>query len=298
MSDRPTVIYRYDGSFEGLLCCVFESYTRKEIPAEILPPEEGQTVLFTVREIKTEEQKAKRVKASIPKKIGNDAMNLIQYAFLSCLPRKEYHILIFLRKGFRVGPGITKMLADETVHQLNAAVRHMQNENHLLLGFIRFSSFQGALIAEIQPKNFVLPLMTHHFCNRYPEEHFMIFDRTHGAALIYRPYQAQILPIENLEMPVPDEEEQKYRELWRLFYRTIEVEGRHNPKCRMSHMPKRYWRYMTEFSNTEYQAPPPSLPQPSTRPSISSDSQNSDESLYMKAPTNFCHNRLSGENKQ
>ena len=29
MLDRPTVIYRYDGSFEGLLCCVFESYERK-----------------------------------------------------------------------------------------------------------------------------------------------------------------------------------------------------------------------------------------------------------------------------
>ena len=24
------IIYQYDGSFEGLLCCVFESYTKKE----------------------------------------------------------------------------------------------------------------------------------------------------------------------------------------------------------------------------------------------------------------------------
>lgn len=27
----------------------------------------------------------------------------------------------------------------------------------------------------------------------------------------------------------PDAEERKYRALWRLFYDTIEVEGRHNP---------------------------------------------------------------------
>ena len=24
------IIYQYDGNFEGLLCCVFESYTKKE----------------------------------------------------------------------------------------------------------------------------------------------------------------------------------------------------------------------------------------------------------------------------
>jgi hypothetical protein len=46
---------------------------------------------------------------------------------------------------------------------------------------------------------------------------------------------------------VSDEKELAFRELWQLFYKTIEVEGRHNETCRMSHMPKRYWKYMTEF---------------------------------------------------
>ena len=26
------IIYQYDGNFEGLLCCVFESYTKKNAP--------------------------------------------------------------------------------------------------------------------------------------------------------------------------------------------------------------------------------------------------------------------------
>ena len=38
------VAYRYDGSFAGFLCCVFESYARHEIPSEICPPEEGQQI--------------------------------------------------------------------------------------------------------------------------------------------------------------------------------------------------------------------------------------------------------------
>ncbi|WP_335617768.1 DUF4130 domain-containing protein [Clostridium pasteurianum] len=29
----------------------------------------------------------------------------------------------------------------------------------------------------------------------------------------------------------------------------IEVEGWRNLKCRSGHMPKRYWKYMTEFKD-------------------------------------------------
>jgi hypothetical protein len=66
-------------------------------------------------------------------------------------------------------------------------------------------------------------------------------------ALVYQPYRYAIIPVDSLEMPEPDEEEENFRELWRLFYKTIEIKERHNPKCRMTHMPMRYWKYMTEF---------------------------------------------------
>ena len=299
MPDRPTVVYRYDGSFEGLLCCVFESYERKEIPADVLPPEEGQTMLFSTREIETAEEKAARERAAIPQKIGRDAMRLVQDVFLTCLPRKEYHMLIFLRKGFRAGPSITEMLADETVHRLNAAVRYLYNENHLTLEFLRFSDFKGNLAAEIAPNNFVLPLLGQHFCERYPEERFLIYDRTHGAALVYQPYEARIMPVEHFELPGPDAEEQKYRELWRMFYRTVEVEGRHNPKCRMGHMPKRYWRYMTEFSTAEQlAAPPPMLPAEREALLRAGRAALTAPASHVEPAADFSHNRLPGENKQ
>jgi hypothetical protein len=36
MPERTALIYCYDGSFDGLLCCVFESYDRNELPSEVL----------------------------------------------------------------------------------------------------------------------------------------------------------------------------------------------------------------------------------------------------------------------
>ena len=37
MSDRSDLVYAYDGSFVGLMCCIFESYEQKEIPNIIRP---------------------------------------------------------------------------------------------------------------------------------------------------------------------------------------------------------------------------------------------------------------------
>ena len=46
MSDRTTVMYYYDGTYNGFLSCVFESFAEKETPAAILPVDEAdQTCL-------------------------------------------------------------------------------------------------------------------------------------------------------------------------------------------------------------------------------------------------------------
>jgi len=251
MLNGSNLIYQYDGSFEGLLCCVFESYEKKEIPADILLPDAPQITLLPVKEIGTDTQKSNRILGSIPKKMGTSTLDFVRHAFLTCLPQKERYILLFLRMGYEYGPSVMNMLADDVVNTLFKAVKHLNNESHLLKGFVRFSILNDALVAEIEPKNYVLPLMTQHFCERYPEERFLIHDKAHGMALVYQPYQSAIIPIEDLQLPEPDEKEQSFRELWRLFYKTIEIQGRHNPKCRMSHMPKRYWNNMTEFGSAQ-----------------------------------------------
>jgi probable DNA metabolism protein len=52
--------------------------------------------------------------------------------------------------------------------------------------------------------------------------------------------------LEEFDMPKEEQNELMYQSLWKRFYDTIAIEARYNPKCRMSHMPKRYWGNMTE----------------------------------------------------
>jgi probable DNA metabolism protein len=55
------------------------------------------------------------------------------------------------------------------------------------------------------------------------------------------------VPLEDFRLAAPGQTEREYRQLWRKFYDTIAIQERYNPKCRMTHMPKRYWGTMTEF---------------------------------------------------
>lgn len=238
------LIYQYDGSFDGLMCCVFSSFDFKEIPGDILV--ENNTML-NVRKIETDIAKAERVKKSISAKLGNQIYENVKLLYLCDLSGRERLILMYLRFGYSYGRGFDKFLDDEFVCAVNKAIKNLFNERHRYLMFIRFSDFNGALVAQIDPKNNLLPLLGGHFRNRFPNESFMIYDKTHGIALVYDKKVSAIIPVDEYIMPEATKEELKFRKLFKLFYDTIEIKERHNEKLRMGHMPKRYWSNMTEF---------------------------------------------------
>jgi probable DNA metabolism protein len=247
MPDKTDLIYAYDGSFEGLMCCIFESYEQKEIPSVIRPPGVQQSLFDTAKWIEADEHKADRVFNFIPLKISSQAQELVKLGFLTCAPNKELLIYHFLRLGFKFGSKVMTMLTDDTVCSLQKAVRHLTTESHKFKGFVRFSIYGEVLVAVIEPKNFVLPLLSLHFCDRFRNEAFMIYDKTHSMALIYRSQKAELIFVDELTLPEVDATEIEYRRLWKQFYKTIAIEGRNNPRCHMTLMPKRYWGQMTEF---------------------------------------------------
>lgn len=249
MSVRSDIVYCYDGSGDGLLCCIFDAYARHEMPLAIWSKEVGEPSLFSVHLVASDPAHAYRVKTAIETKIGPMALEWIRGAFLSDLEEKELHILRFVQLGMNLGPEVTRMLSDDRVDIIYKSARRLVGEAHLLKGFVRFSDLGGVLAAEIEPKNQVLPLLASHFRQRLPGECFMIYDRTHHQALVYAKGESRILEVEQWEMPSANRAEQAYRKLWRRFYDTIAIQARENPKCRQTHMPKRFWGCMTEFDD-------------------------------------------------
>ncbi len=241
------VVFHYDGGFDGFLCCVHESVYSKQQPFDIVPVYDAQPTLLETRIIETDREKAMRVKRSIVERLSPRIMDLLETVFLSCLDQRELAMLRFVLLAYRDGPGVIDQLGHPLVSQLLKAEQHLLGERHLLLGFVRFADYDGKLVSVITPKNFILPFLVSHFTARFSCEDFMIYDKTHRAALIYENRSAKIVPLEIDAMLPLSETELLYQALWKQFYNTIAIEARYNPKCRMTHIPKRYWENMPEM---------------------------------------------------
>ncbi|MEG0378418.1 MAG: DUF4130 domain-containing protein, partial [Eubacterium sp.] len=137
MSDTIGNVYQYDGTFEGFLCCVYESYTKRETPIDIVPNTFEQYFLYPVKVIETVSAYADRVFASFRKKMSQEVEEHIKIGFLSYQKNKEMLLYRFIRKGYNVGRGIIDCLADDDVCALDKAVKYTFNEAHLLKEFIR-----------------------------------------------------------------------------------------------------------------------------------------------------------------
>jgi len=243
--------YLYDGSFAGFLSCVFAAYQDKRNPAAICGSGDCLPLLFEYRFIATDEGKARRVYGAL-KKCSPRAARLISRGYLCALEEKELLLLQLIRRLLQEGPSLLRDMTDPDLFPVLQAVRHLERECEALRGFVRFSEIGGALVGEIEPKNRVLPVLRHHFCTRFPDERIFLYDRTHKEALVYANGQHRFVPLEQFTMADPDGREADFRRLWKQFYDTIAIKERYNPRCRQTHMPKRYWNTMTEFQPEGY----------------------------------------------
>lgn len=245
MSDRSNLIYLYDDTFFGLMCCIFESYTQKEIPNDILPINSPQISLFKTKLIETNEENAERVHSSI-KKMGNNIEELVKAAFLYGFEEKAYIIFKFVALCYKKGAGVYNMLQSETVADIHDIVKTVTNEGHLLKEFLRFAEVDGGLVAFLDPKHYVLPLMQEHFCSRFNSERFLIFDKTHKMALLYQPFEAKLIHMEDIQLPDFSADEKQFQTLWAGYFKAIAIKERANARCQMGHMAKRFWKNMIE----------------------------------------------------
>ena len=247
MSDRGILIFSYDGTFEGFLSAVFDSFAMKVIPSDIVINDDLEPSLLKIHYVETDSEHAKRVETGIREKLGETVLNMVKRAYLFDGEGKEISILLFIKKAFAEGRAIGSRIGEETVNKVYKMCVAVNNEAERFRQFTRFSDSNGALVAVIHPKHFVLPLIKSFFCARIKNEHFMIYDAEHGAALIHTPERTAIIPVENLELP--ETEDFFYKNLWKSYYRHIAIASRYNPTCRRAHMPKRFWQYLPEVSD-------------------------------------------------
>lgn len=251
-------VYRFDGSFDGLLTAVFDSFARKECPDALLGPD-GELPLFydLIHEVTADEEKSQRVWRKLGKVISRGARSALTSAFLTDNTDFPLHALKFISRAVTSSQSIESDFSDPSVLAVLQECRRVRGEAHRLLQFVRFQkAVDGTYFAMVEPIFDVLPFAVSHFADRFSDQPFIIYDRLRDYGYHYDGEEIHRLTISSdsyhmlagrLKDEMMDPQERLYQDLWRTYFKSTAIMERLNPRKQRQDMPVRYWKYLTEM---------------------------------------------------
>ncbi|MGM0619422.1 MAG: TIGR03915 family putative DNA repair protein [Bacteroidota bacterium] len=251
------LIYVYDSTFEGLLTCVFEGYSRKQFPDAVHPEGKQPEDLFAERkQIKSDLEKASRVWKGIQNKLSAKNKQLPYHAFLSEEKGIEIKIFRFVRRLLSEKVNIETDYGDPDVMDILQTARKVKKEAMRMMQFVRFQQTKdGLYFCGIEPQYDVLPLVLNHFQNRFADQHWLLYDlsRNYGAFWNKRKVEEVVLTSREIDRNtgqvsenVLNESDAFYQTLWKSYFENINIKERKNLRLQRQQMPRRFWKYLTE----------------------------------------------------
>lgn len=239
---------------EDIWCAVYDAWTSRlgHKHVRIEPEGEDQELFCEYKQVQTDAEKVSKVVKSIQKKLSDDIFEIIYKAALSQDRFRADKIYRFLIYAFAVGPKVVTMLQIPAIYEIFQMNRHLEREYQHMLGFTRFSQMkEKVLFAKIGPKNDLLMLLAEHFADRMPDEHWIIYDEHRKKAAVCQSGKGWVIVRTDSEKwqeyMSQHSDEASVEALWQMFYQTIAIEERYNPRCQMNMLPLRFRSYMTEF---------------------------------------------------
>lgn len=252
---KEAKILIYDGSFNGFLTSVFKAFDEQIEVADIQKNSEAQRGLFSDTEtVFTQMDLAKRVWNGIQKK-SNTAIKNVYFGFLSENRGIEMQLYRYIRKMFSPTDMIHLNFSDDTVLKISQLTKSVGREKHRMEAFVRFQLTQdGVYFANIEPDFDVLPLISKHFRSRYADQQWLIYDVKRKYGIFYNLHAVEIISLDLSEIHTNSlhknnafsNEEYEYQDLWNNYFKSTNIKSRINMKLHTQHVPKRYWKYMSE----------------------------------------------------
>jgi probable DNA metabolism protein len=255
-------IFIYDASFEGFLTAVFESYRLKIVPDEILeesPRREEEFVpLFSenILYISSDEQKAQRVWNGLKKKLSPSACSMISVVFLADDPTIPMLLFRYIRKAIEAPKSIETNFGDKDVLEATKWYKKVRREAERIRQFVRFQKTEDDIFfAPFAPLHNVLPLAVEHFSDRFSDQKWIVYDTKRKYGFYYDLKTTVEVTFDNLnidarlgkiDQSMMAEDERLFQEMWKVYFKSMTIKERINPKLHRQNMPRRFWRYLTE----------------------------------------------------
>lgn len=246
-----TVFY-YDRTIRGLLSAVFDAYKLKIFPDRILAFEEIPP-LFTSYEVRVETHKEKylRVEKLLQKQLPENYINMLNAVWLSEEERNDELIFDYLKKSIDSQFSYINNFGDSTVLEIHKLAKKVYKEGHSLKQFVRFQKTKDEVyFAPISPQYNSLPLVVNHFKTRFASQIWIIYDIKRKYGFYYDKEKVAEINLdqetERINNELFHEDDKLFQKLWKNYYKALTIKERINLKLQRQHMPKKYWKYLTE----------------------------------------------------
>jgi probable DNA metabolism protein len=254
------MILLYDGTFEGFLSVIFYCYARNIVPLKICNVNEYQESLFISKEtIPSVTEHSDRVWKAWQHKLSPRIDQLPYLAFLSSEPDIEMKLFRFAKMSFSSSAKMESNFGDPDVLEIRKAARRVQQEAMRMMQFVRFQKTKDDIFfAGISPRYDVLPMILYQLQDRFADQQWLVYDIKRDYGFYHDLHNLKEVIVQDKSFCLYDgqlnanalhEEEIPYQNFWVQYCQSITIRERLNLNLQKQHMPKRYWKYLTEKKN-------------------------------------------------
>ncbi|MXV17357.1 TIGR03915 family putative DNA repair protein [Hufsiella ginkgonis] len=247
------IILLYDHTWPGMLSAIFEAFDRKLTNCMIRRARAHMPSAFDQDiEVTTNTMKAARVITGLKKKLSADGFHQFYACFLSELHGIEDTLFAYTRLIFSSKDRVEQAFANAAVLRVSQVAKSVHREKHRMEAFVRFRLASDSLFfAEVEPDFNVLPLILNHFEKRYADQRWLIYDMKRNYGIYYDLEKVTEVTLQRTvgvkeTAGIFHEEEPLYESLWNDYFKHVNIRERKNTKLHLQHVPRRYWKHLTE----------------------------------------------------
>jgi probable DNA metabolism protein len=233
-----------DGSLDNFYTAVFMAYNKRD---GVITSCKDLQMSFDndIEDVITDDEKARRVKCKIAE-YDAPALNEIMLVLRSCSQAKEQTALEYIRLIMHHKKAVRNMLSLPTVIEMTDIKNKVTGETHQMKGFLRFiENTRGVLYAPYSPDNDITELLAPHFAERFANQKFVIHDVKRKIAAMYDGKQILMCEVNDVELYL-SQYEQAFENLWKQYYKSVNITSRPHERQMKGYMPVRYWKFMPE----------------------------------------------------
>jgi probable DNA metabolism protein len=236
--------YLVDGSESCFFTAVFDAYNNTDC---IITMADNVQLGFDsdVVDVSADEEKAERVRKKL-QQIDVAALREIRLMLRSADALKEQVGFEYIKLIMKNKAPVRDRLAIPTVMEMSEICGRVTKEIDRIKGFLRFmENSQGVLYAPYSPDNDITDLIAPHFAERLKNQRFVIHDIKRKVAAMYDGQNLVMFEADNAEIYL-SKYEKTFENLWKQYYKSVNIADRPHEKQMKGYMPVRYWKFLPE----------------------------------------------------